>query len=146
MVGKVFFDPHDRPIVFYDGRCGLCDVYVQWILRWDRKEVFLFAPLEGQTGTQLKALHPELPAGLDSLVLWEPTGDGPGHVRWYSGAVLGVIRRLGWPWRIGVVSICVPSGLRDWMYRRLASVRYRIFGRLESCRVPTSAQSSRFLP
>ena len=145
MVEKVLFDPHDRPIVFYDGHCGLCDVYVQWILRWDRKEVFLFAPLEGQTGTQLKSLHPELPTGLDSLVLWEPTGEGSGHVRWYSDAVLGVMKRVGWPWRIGVVFSGIPRGLRDRMYRVVASVRYRIFGRRDQCRVPTPEQALRFL-
>jgi predicted DCC family thiol-disulfide oxidoreductase YuxK len=145
-VGKFVFGEYDCPVVFYDGHCGLCDAYVQWLVRWDRNEVFLFAPLGGATGTELKSLYPELPAELDSLVLWEPTEAGGGTVRWYSDAVLGVTRRLGWPWRMGVVFSCVPRGLRDRIYRALASVRYRIFGRRDQCRVPTPAQASRFLP
>ena len=146
MVEKYLFDRGHRPVVFYDGCCGLCDAYVQWIVRWDRRGQFVFAPLEGSTGTDLKLFHPEIPEGLDSLVLWEPSASGRGTVRWHSDAVLGVTRRMGWPWRIGIVFSCIPRGLRDWMYRQLASVRYRVFGRRDQCRVPTPAQASRFLP
>ena len=47
----------ERPIVFFDGVCNLCNGFVDILLRLDKKHVFRFASLQGQTAKTL--LPPE---------------------------------------------------------------------------------------
>ncbi len=62
-----------------------------------------------------------------------------------SDAVLAIWRGLGWPWRaLGVFGL-VPRGLRDGAYRWVARNRYRLFGRRETCWVPSPEQRERLL-
>jgi predicted DCC family thiol-disulfide oxidoreductase YuxK len=133
------------PIVFYDGLCGFCDASVQWILRRDRDQQFLFAPLQGDTAAALLARHPELPKGIDSIIVLERDG-GEEHVYLRSTAFFRILARLPRPWR-GLAALRVlPRFLTDLGYRFMAWIRYRIWGRRESCRVPSPAERARFLP
>ena len=134
-----------RPVVLYDGLCAFCDAYVRFVMRWDRESRFLFAPLGGALGARLQAGHPELREGLDSLILWEPSDQGSGRLTWYSTAVLRTVVLLGFPWSLLGVLRGVPRPMRDGVYRYIASVRYRWFGRLDACRVPTLEERDRFL-
>lgn len=132
----------DGPILLYDGLCGFCDVSVQWVLTRDRGQRFRFAALQGQTAQEILARHPEIPPDLDSLILVE--GD---QVRWWSGAVLGVGRNLPGVWgllaRLGGV---IPKRLADAAYRLFARHRLKVWGRKDTCRIPTPAERARFLP
>ena len=63
-----------------------------------------------------------------------------------SDAVVALLKELAqpWPW-IGVALSWIPRGVRNWGYRIVARWRYRIWGRLESCPVPTAEERGRFL-
>jgi predicted DCC family thiol-disulfide oxidoreductase YuxK len=54
---------------------------------------------------------------------------------------------LGGVWGlIGGTLRLVPPPLRDVGYSLVARYRYRIFGKKETCRLPTPAERGRFLP
>jgi predicted DCC family thiol-disulfide oxidoreductase YuxK len=130
----------EAPIVFFDGVCGFCNASVNQLLRWDRHGVLRFAPLQGETATEL--LSAEQRTDLKSLVL---LAGGRTWVR--SAAVVQILLRLpGWPALLGRLLWCVPLPLRDLGYRIVARFRYRIFGRRETCRMPSPAERGRFLP
>ncbi|MFZ5479328.1 MAG: thiol-disulfide oxidoreductase DCC family protein [Myxococcota bacterium] len=129
------------PIVLYDGTCGFCDASVRWLLAHDRAGVFRYAPLQGETAASLRARHPEIPADIDTLVLVE--GD---RVSLRSTAVARILARLPSPWRVLGWLRVVPRPLRDLGYRAFAAVRYRVWGRVEACRVPRPEERERFLP
>ncbi len=129
-------------LLLYDGLCGFCDVSVQWILEHDPAGKISFAALQGPTATRLLAEHPELPAGLDSLVYLRP--DAP--ALWYSAAVFAVAAELQGPWRHLRWLGLLPRVLTDLGYRIFARGRYRVWGRRESCRVPSPSERARFLP
>lgn len=38
-----------KDIIYFDGACGLCDFFVQYIYTRDKKKKFSFAPLQGKT-------------------------------------------------------------------------------------------------
>lgn len=133
-------------MVLYDGECGFCDLSVQWLLDHDRDARLVFAPLQGPTAAAVKERQPHWPADLDSLVLVDVGRDGRERVAWHSGAVLGICAYLPWPWRLALVLRIVPAPLRDLCYRAFARIRYRVFGRVESCRLPTPGERARFLP
>lgn len=126
------------PVVLYDGLCGLCDRWVQWVLRHDRQGQFRFAALQSDAGRRLLQDAPTpLP---DSIVLLDEDG-----LHTESEAVLRIARRLGRLGPLRVVAKAVPRALRDLAYRAVARNRTRWFGRLDSCRLPTAAERSRFL-
>ena len=136
----------EGPVVLYDGVCGLCNRYVQFVLRRDRRGHFRFAPLQGAFGMAALARH-GLAVGSDpsSIVLLEAPGTAHERARVRSDAVLAVMSGLGgvWPW--SAVLRIVPRVVRDAVYDLVARVRYRIFGRLEACPVPSPAERRLFL-
>lgn len=93
------------------------------------------------------ARHPHL-AGMDSLVLVEhDPRTGEERVSTRSTGVLRVLQLMGGPWRVlgTVYRYLVPRPVRDWGYDTVARVRYRIFGRYETCPLPSVEQRRRFL-
>jgi predicted DCC family thiol-disulfide oxidoreductase YuxK len=128
------------PIVFFDGVCGFCNRFVDFVIRRDAAAVFRFAPLQGETARRL--LPDADVCDLKTLVLWEEQG-----VSRKSTAVLRVLSGLGGAWRVIAVALRrVPQPLRDFGYALVARYRYAIFGKKETCRMPTAAERSRFLP
>jgi predicted DCC family thiol-disulfide oxidoreductase YuxK len=130
----------DRPIIFFDGVCGLCNQFVDFVIRRDRAELFRFAPLQGETARE------RLPEAdlrdLNTVVLWEAQG-----VFRKSTAAARILARLGGAWRFaGALIRVIPRPLRDVGYTLVARYRYALFGKKETCRVPTPAERSRFLP
>ncbi len=127
--------------MLFDGVCGLCDRSVQWLLDHDPEGRLRFAPLQGPTAAEVLGRHPELPGGLDSIVFVE--GD---RVRTRSHALWAICAHLPSPWRWARVLLWVPAPLSDLGYRLLAALRYRVWGKLDACRIPSPDQQAAFLP
>jgi predicted DCC family thiol-disulfide oxidoreductase YuxK len=135
----------DSPVLLYDGLCGFCDGTVQFILRHDSRGTLRFATLQGDYARGIIARHPEL-ADVDSLVLVEPDpATGREHVYVRSTGALRLARYLGGAWHLARVVAVFPRFLRDWAYDGFARVRYRVFGRYDSCPIPTPEQRARFI-
>ena len=129
------------PIVLYDGTCGLCHRSVKFLLRHERADTLMFAPLQGETAAALRAKHPEIPDNLDTVVFIE---DDRVHLR--SKAFLYVSHHLRAPWRWGYAFRWFPAILLDLLYRVIAKLRYRVWGRADECTLPSPAQRARFMP
>ena len=130
----------DGPIVFYDGVCGLCNRTVHFILRRDKAARFRFAALQSELGTATVERHGGDPAKLDTLYVLD--GDKL-YVR--ARAVLFILAHLP-RWRVFArVAGIFPTAFLDFFYRVVARVRYRVFGKLEACPLPTPEERSRFL-
>lgn len=129
------------PIVLYDGVCGLCDRTVRWMIPRDRDRVLRFAPLQGETAAALRARHPEIPETLESVVLV----DG-GRVYLRSKAFLHGSRYLTRPWRWAWHLRWLPAFLLDLGYRVIARLRYRVWGKKDTCTIPAPEERARFLP
>ena len=132
--------PDGRPIVFFDGDCTICNASVDFILRHDKRDEFLFAPLQGETA---RSLLPPLPANSDdwSMMLIDERGTFD-----RSDAALRVAARLGGSWSLAGLALHLPRWLRDGVYRFIARNRHGFFGDRDICRVPTEAEQPRFLP
>jgi predicted DCC family thiol-disulfide oxidoreductase YuxK len=132
-------------LVLFDGVCGLCDKTVQFALDHDPKGVLRFATLQGDTAKDLIARHPEL-EGVDSVVFVEQV-DGKERVHVRSKAVFRMASFLegGGVKALSIFSI-LPGFLADAGYNLVASLRYKIFGKLDQCRIPQPSERARFLP
>ena len=127
-------------IVLYDGVCGLCDRSVRWLIRHDRAHTLRFAPLQGDTAAQLRLEHPEIPRDIETVVLVEN-----GRVYLRSKAFLHVSKYLDRPWRWLHAFRWFPAFLLDPLYRLVASVRYRIWGKKDVCELPAPDERALFL-
>ena len=130
----------EPPVIFFDGVCGLCNRAVDFFLRRDRQGRFRFAPLQGETAAaRLDTADVE---SLGSIVLRDEAG-----THRHSTAVVRILRRLGGVWgAAGWLLWLVPRPIRDLGYRLVGRNRYRLFGKKETCRMPTPEERSRFLP
>jgi predicted DCC family thiol-disulfide oxidoreductase YuxK len=128
-----------KPLVLFDGICGLCNASVTWIIRRDKTKQFQFAPLQGKTGAEWKDRFPHL-QHVDSLVLVYNHS-----VYTESAAVLRIAKMLGFPWNLALLFWIVPGFLRNAVYRIVARNRYKWFGKLEQCMLPDVELADRFL-
>ncbi len=133
-------NPYGKPIIFFDGVCAMCNTFVGVVLKADREERFLFAPLQGDTAREL------LPALSDDPREWSVLYLDEHGLHDQSDASLQVYRRLGGVWWLLSLARHVPRSVRTPLYRILARNRYAWFGRKDVCRVPTPAERRRFLP
>ena len=149
LAGSVAISEADRPtnVVFFDGVCGLCNCFVDFVLSRDRRGAIRFAPLQGETAkcrptAEFREPTTESP-NLDTVV-WH---DAHGREFVRSAAAVRVLWQLGrvW-WLIGGLLWLIPLPLREIGYRIIAANRYRLFGKKETCRLPTPAERDRFLP
>ena len=126
-------------MIFFDGVCGLCNRFIDFVLTRDKRHVFRYAPLQGETARR------ELPARavdgeLRSVVVLDEKG-----IHEKSRAVLRVLHHLGGWYRLGLIFILLPRSLRDLLYDFVARRRYAWFGRRETCRLPDPGERELFL-
>lgn len=135
------------PVVFYDGVCGLCNRTVQFILKRDRREVFRFAPLQGPLANRILRAHGIDPSDLDAIYVAVSGGQSSKErLLARSDAAVFVLRELGGIWRVGAWFVRrLPRSVRDWFYNVIARNRYTIFGRYETCPIPSESVRARFL-
>ncbi|MEB3229974.1 MAG: DCC1-like thiol-disulfide oxidoreductase family protein [Leptolyngbyaceae bacterium] len=130
----------DRPIVFFDGECVMCNRFVDLLLHLDPDGVMAIAPLQGETARQLL---PPLPGSPErwSIYYLDETG-----LFSQSTAALKISQRLGGGWSCLGIFLGVPQPIRDGIYRLVARNRYQIMGKYSTCRVPSDKDRDRFLP
>lgn len=123
--------------LFFDGVCNLCDGFVNFVADHDAGRRVKF-------GAQQK--HYDLlarigaPTDLSTLVLVQ--GE---RFYLYSEAALRTMAVLDAPYGALAALMLVPRPLRDWGYKLVATHRYAVFGKAESCRVPSGDFRRRFI-
>jgi len=138
--------PKRQDLILYDGVCGLCNRFVQFILARDHADRFRFATLQSDLGREIVLRHGGDPSAISTVYLIENWGDEEAeHARIRGKAALYAIHRLGGIWRILGAARILPAFFLDAGYRLVARFRYRLFGRLETCPVPTPETRRKFL-
>jgi predicted DCC family thiol-disulfide oxidoreductase YuxK len=133
------FDGRD-PLIVFDGVCVLCSGFARTVVRLDREKRFRFVTAQSPLGEALYRRH-----GLRTDV-YETNlviVDGVAYTKMDS--FIAVMSALGWPWRVAKMLGLLPRPIRDWIYDRVAKNRYALFGRKESCEIPSSELRERII-
>lgn len=129
-----------KQILLFDGVCNLCNGSVTFIVKRDPHKKFLFSPIQSEQGQELLRQF-NLPEGdINSFVLIE--GD---RIYLRSTAGLRVLRQLHGLWPLLFAISLVPRPIRDFIYNIIAGSRYKLFGKQESCMIPSIELKCRFL-
>ena len=126
-------------LVLFDGVCVLCSGWVRFLLERDTVNFFRFTPIQSPYG---RALAQQL--GIDAETPQTNAVIIGGRAHFKADSAVEALSRLPrWHWvRIFAT---MPRPVRDWLYDRVARNRYQIFGRTESCMMPTSELMRRFV-
>jgi len=120
-------DNQNTPTLYTDDMCLLCNGFVQFIFKIDKKEQIHFAKL---TDVQKEK---------NSLIFCTK-----GKEYQQSDAVIKLFEELGSVWKVFAFFMSIfPKFFRNYIYNWIANNRYR-FGK-QKCALPTDKQKSRIL-
>lgn len=139
-----------RLVVIFDGHCGLCYGAVRWVLRHDRLDRLRFAASESRSVAEVLTRHgrgvSEFEGGLNTILVVRDFGGAGEVILVRSDALMAMLRELPRPWPLVAAMLrWIPRSVRDLGYKLIARWRYRLWGRLESCPLPTAKERARFL-
>ena len=126
-------------MVVFDGECAFCNRWVDFLLQFDRRDIFRFCARQSESGAAFSRQAGLPEGGIGSIIVVD---DG----RWLSRstAVLRMFSLLGFPFSLIAVFRLIPAVLRDVVYDFIARNRIRWFGRMQACRLPAPAERHRF--
>ena len=120
-------------IIIFDGLCALCNRSVDILIKLDKRRLFKYTSLQ-----YVKTLH--LNDNIQSIVYIEN-----GQAYYKSTAILKILRSLGGIWVYTTIFYIIPPLIRDFIYDLIAKYRYKIFGKLATCRMPKKGEEELFL-
>jgi predicted DCC family thiol-disulfide oxidoreductase YuxK len=132
-------------LFLYDGVCGLCNRVNRLVLGRDAGARFDFASLQSPTGRAILTKLGRNPDALDTFyVVKDYRTAAPELLSKARGAIF-VLEMMGGIWRAAAAARILPAPLLDFFYDQVARYRYRIFGRYDSCPLPTAEHRRRFI-
>lgn len=129
-------------LVFYDGHCGLCHGFVNFLLEVDWQKRVNFSALQSPYAQKmLKEKYSHYLSDLNSVVVLSQD-----QVAEKSKAVILVFKELGGMWTgMGYLMQMMPLKISDWCYDFVSARRYQWFARHEVCSLPTTEERERFI-
>ena len=125
-------------LILFDGVCVLCSGWVDFVIRRDPSR-FRFTAIQTPYGRRLAERF-----GIDVVDPETNAAVIGGRAYFKSDSALTVLAELpGWRWTR--VAYVLPKRARDFVYDRIARNRYRLFGRRDTCLVPTPDVMRRFI-
>lgn len=139
-------DTAQRPVLLYDGECGLCNRVVRALLRADRAGRLHYAPLQSEPAQDYLRAQGLPTVDFQSLVFvpdWNRPGPGAHQLR--TAGAFAALREVGGGWRVLAWLRVVPAPLRDLCYQLVARSRQALFGAYRPAPLPDPAWARRFL-
>lgn len=127
-------------IVLFDGVCILCNGFVNFIVKRDKKAIIKFATLQSSvTKNILEAHHFDtysintLVALIDNVIYTKST------------AVILVVKELGGFWKAIYIFYFIPKFIRDFFYAIVSKNRYFFGGKKDTCMIPSKEIATHFI-
>lgn len=133
----------DTPfIILFDGVCKFCHSSVQFVIKRDRMNKFVFCPIQSEKGQSLLNQYKLTNLGLTSMILIDER-TRKSYTK--SSAALHIARQLKMPWPLMFGFMILPRFIRDRIYDFIGNHRYQWFGEYESCWIPDDESRKKFI-
>ena len=127
-------------VIIYDGMCNLCGKTVMNIAKFDSRNNFLFAKLEGDKGQEIIAKFYLQTKNIDSIILYNND-----QIKIKSNAIIEIFYNLHPIFKPILILKIIPSFVLDYLYDIIAMKRYKWFGKRKKCIIPNKNVAHRFL-
>ncbi|WP_027384029.1 thiol-disulfide oxidoreductase DCC family protein [Epilithonimonas caeni] len=139
MTTEISVSLKDKFIVFYDGECGFCNHWVQWILEHDKDDKFMFSSLQSEFGQKFlneRNLPNEI---FDTLYLWKPQSF---YLSKYQ-AILKIATEVGGIYSLAEVGRIIPDFVGNQLYNLISRNRKKLAA--DQCFLPNPEQRKKFI-
>ncbi|WP_418509881.1 thiol-disulfide oxidoreductase DCC family protein [Corallibacter sp.] len=133
--------PKNKQLVLFDGVCNLCNTSIQYIIKRDSKNLFMFTALQSDFGKHIISHFNIDTTKIDSIILYHPEKG----ISYKSTAALKIAAKLGFPLNLMAVFLLVPAFIRNWVYDFIAKNRYKWYGKKEACMIPSPELKNKFI-
>lgn len=127
-------------ILLFDGVCNLCNGSVLFVIKRDKKKQIRYAAIQSKQGKMLMEKYGIEEAYLGSLIFID---EGKVYLR--STGALRLCKYLKGLWPMLYLLVIIPPFIRNFFYDTISKYRYKLFGKYETCMVPTNELKSLFL-
>ncbi len=129
----------DKNIIIYDGVCNFCNGAVNFIIKRDKRNVFIFTPMQCDYAKKLIKKYAIDNVGIDTFLLIK---NNKCYI--WSNAALEIAKDLSGYWNVFNVFRVIPVFIRDFFYRVFARNCYFLFGRSQKCIIPSQSIRNKF--
>ncbi|MFT4612307.1 MAG: putative DCC family thiol-disulfide oxidoreductase YuxK [Glaciecola sp.] len=133
--------PKNKQLILFDGVCNLCSSTIQYVIKHDKKNLFMFAPLESTIGQNIIKAYNIDTEKTDSILLYS----NENGLSAKSTAAMRIAKGLSFPRNLISIFFIIPTFIRNWVYDYIAKNRYKWYGKKEACMIPTPELKSKFL-
>lgn len=132
-------DTDTHPVILFDGVCNLCDSFVSFLVDQDKQHLLRYASLQSAYGQRVLAAQSLDSAEFKSMIFLDND-----RVYQQSDAALRILSKLGGIYALFGIFLIVPRFIRDTVYNWVASNRYRLWGKKDTCRLPKPEERALF--
>ena len=130
---------HANYYLLYDGECGFCNFWVEWVLKNDHENQFLFASLQSEFGQEFLKERGLNLNEFSTLYLWKPET----FYLTKSDAVFKIAKIIGGKYKLLSYLSVLPKFLRNPFYDLISKNRQKLT--VQKCYFPTSEERAKFL-
>ncbi|WP_017187591.1 thiol-disulfide oxidoreductase DCC family protein [Alkalibacillus haloalkaliphilus] len=127
-----------KVVILFDGVCNLCNGVVQFLIKRDSGDHFRFAALQSDFGERVTSQLDQ--HDLDSIIVMTN-----GKMYTKSSGALQIVKKMDGAWKYLYGLRIMPKLIRDRLYDIIAHNRHKVFGRRDSCMMPTPELKRKFL-
>ncbi|MGI9527212.1 MAG: thiol-disulfide oxidoreductase DCC family protein [Weeksellaceae bacterium] len=127
-------------VVFFDGVCNLCQGSVQQLIKLDKNNVLKFSSLQSDLGQEILKKNQLDTQHFQSIIYLKDD-----KIYQKSDGIIEILLDLGTGWNWVAIFKIIPKFLRDRIYMLISNNRYKLFGKQESCWLPTPELQKKFI-
>lgn len=118
----VLFPKPERAVILYDGACGLCGRFIDFVTGRSNSAVFRKIPLQNPESMRILSRYGREDEIFDTIYV--VTDERSPRLLERASAILFIVRNLDGPWKVLSIIRVLPIGTLNWAYRFVAANRF----------------------
>ena len=133
-----FKDQFPENTILFDGVCNFCNLWVNFVIKFDKNKKFKFAFLQNEKSKQF--INYSGLNNVDTIILFKKN-----FIYTKSDAALEVMSTMHYIFFFTKIFFIIPRFIRNFVYDFIGRNRYKFFGKKNECRIPSKDEMERFI-